>query len=136
MRIDSGPVEADDQLHSVPPAKWGELVEKRRYFLSLELNYDCRCLAQFVRDAEQLWQPLGYRGADDRGRRGYDLEPEESRLAVRWLELNEPESAVGQPEVMARAQRLDADEGVKPLAEGPGNPTRKNKNGDNGVPTR
>lgn len=32
--------------------------------------------------------------ADDLITRGYELEAEEIRLAVRWLELNEPESAI------------------------------------------
>jgi hypothetical protein len=100
VRINSGPVEAENRLHSVPTDKWMDLVEQRRYFMARRLNYDCRCLVQFVRDAEQMWQPLGYEGLDDLVRRGYDLEPEEIRLAVRWLELNEPESAVGLPAVL------------------------------------
>ena len=68
------------------------------------LNYDCRCLVRFVRDAEEMYPVLGYESADDLIRRGYELEPEEIHLAVRWLELNEPEVAVGLPEGKAKAK--------------------------------
>lgn len=102
VRIDSGPIEADYLLREVPQSKWRDLVSKRRDFLARRLGYDCRCLVQFVRDAEEMWEHLEYDSRDHLVRDGYGLEPEEIDLAVRWLQLNEPESAVGIGEVLAR----------------------------------
>src|SRR5262245_46877154 len=115
VRVNSGPPDPTSPLRYIAEDRWGELVSLRRDFLIVNLGYDCRNLVQFVREAEQMWQVLGYESADDLIRRGYDLEPEEIRLAVRWLELNPPPHAVGLEEAKTRAQRMAADEGVKAI---------------------
>lgn len=111
VTIDSGPVEAEDLLRSVPQDKWRELMLARRRFLEIKLSYDCRCLVQFVNDAELMFSALGFESADAMIREGYALKAEEIRLAVEWLELNPPADPIGLPDVAkraARAQELDA----------------------------
>ena len=46
-------------------------------------------------------EELGYADRDDLLATGYDLVPEEIELAVRWLELNDPDYAIGIEEVRA-----------------------------------
>lgn len=106
VRIDSGPLVPEHPLRLIPSSRWKELVSVRRDWLSTRLNYDCRCLVEFVKDAEEMFTLLGYDSADQLISYGYQLEPEEVHLAVRWLELNEPESAVGMGEVLTRAQAV------------------------------
>jgi hypothetical protein len=101
VRVNSGTIKADFPLRDVPRDQWETLVSLRRRFLATELTYDCRCLVDFIKEGESLWKPLGYISMDDFITRGYALESEEIRLAVRWLELNEPETPVGLPEVLA-----------------------------------
>ncbi len=106
VRIDSGIIEADLPLREVPVKDWRLLVIKRRTFLDTKLDYDCRCLVQFVKEAEELCKKLPqFRDADHLIAEGYGLKPEEIRLAVRWLELNDPEEAIGLPDKQPMAKR-------------------------------
>jgi hypothetical protein len=47
----------------------------------------------FVREAEGMWEALGYASADDMIANGYGLDPSEIRLIAEWLEMNAPEEA-------------------------------------------
>jgi hypothetical protein len=98
VKIDSG-IDPLTVLKFVPRRDWARLVDARRYFIFGEFNRDCRKLVEWVSDARQMWRPLGYGSVDDLLRRGYDLNPEEVALVVRWLEMNNPAEAVGLEEV-------------------------------------
>jgi hypothetical protein len=89
--INSGPIEAVDLLRDVPQEKWRELMLARRRFCEVALSYDCRCLVQFIADAEQMYRALGFASAEDMVRRGYALEPEEINIALEWLKHNPPD---------------------------------------------
>jgi hypothetical protein len=86
--IDSGPITAVDLVHHVPRQKWRELMLARRRFCEINLSYDCRCLVQFINDAETMFAELGFKSPDDMILNGYRLEPEEINIAVAWLKLN------------------------------------------------
>jgi hypothetical protein len=96
VTLDSGPPEASCLLRDVPLEQWGELLRARRDFLAVKISYDCRQLVHFMDDALELWRPLGFADADDLIRRGLELEPEEIRLALRWLEINEPQARIAE----------------------------------------
>lgn len=105
VKVDSGPVEATDPLRYVPVERWRDLMLARRQFLEVKVSHDCRCLVEFVTDAEQMFRPLGFKSPEAMIRDGYGLEPEEVEIAVRWLELNHPEEPVGLPDALLRAKR-------------------------------
>jgi hypothetical protein len=98
VRIDSG-INPLTVLKFVPRRDWARLVDARRYFIFCEFNRDCRKLVEWVGDAKELWRPLGYASVEDLLGRGYDLNPEEVALVVRWLEINNPAEAIGLEEV-------------------------------------
>jgi hypothetical protein len=129
VTIDSGPPEASCLLREVPQERWQELLLARRRFLAVRISYDCRELVHFIKDAHEMWEPLGYANVDDLIQNGLELEPEEIRIAVRWLELNEPESAIGLPEVQTRAQKAQAAAlaNPEPVRQTAGNPTGANQ---------
>jgi hypothetical protein len=83
VTIDSGAVEAGQRLRSVPRARWRELMVARRHFLEVRLPYDCRCLVQFVNDAELMYRALGFESVEQMIEDGYGLEPAEIKIAVR-----------------------------------------------------
>jgi hypothetical protein len=91
VTIDSGPIAADDRLHDVPKHKWHDLMLARRQHLEIRLNYDCRCLVEYVNDAEMMFLELGFASAEAMIRDGYNLKPEEVALAIEWLKLNPSE---------------------------------------------
>jgi hypothetical protein len=97
--VDSGPVTATLKLRQVPQEKWLDLMWVRRDFMQRRLGYDCRCLVEFIADAEIMYGPLGYESADNMIRDGYDLSPEEIRVAVEWLKLNPPDEPISLPAV-------------------------------------
>lgn len=114
VRIDQG-IQATFLLECVPRARWKELVNARRTFAAVHITNDCRCLLEWLQDAEKMWKPLGYKSADDLISNGYKLHPEEIRLAADWLKVNDPNYAIGLPAVVNKAQQA-ARENKEPLA--------------------
>ena len=94
VSVNSGEVTAALLARDVPVAKWPELIEKRQWHCQVTLTADCREVALFVKEAEEMWSALGYQSADDLIASGYGLEPDEIRLVAAWLELNDPDEAV------------------------------------------
>ena len=89
--IDSGPVDAEDQLRTVPESQWRELMRARRSFLAVRLPHDCRCLLEFADDAEKMWAPLGFADVEDFIKHGLDLDPQQVAWAVDGLKRMEPD---------------------------------------------
>src|SRR6516162_5323178 len=109
--IDSGPLLATDRLWIVPREKWSDLLRLHATFVKRNLTYDCRCLVQFVRDADEMFPALGFSSADDLIRNGLELVPAETRAAVDWLKVNDPKEAMAYEAVKergARAQEINA----------------------------
>jgi hypothetical protein len=115
--IDSGPVTATLPLREVPREKWRDLMLARRSFLAIKLSHDCRCLVEFVNDAETMHSELNYATAEDMIRDGYGLEPPEIAIAVRWLQLNPPPEPIALKTAIKLGKREIGIEGGKP---GPG----------------
>jgi hypothetical protein len=132
VTINSGPIEADDQLRHVPRGKWRELMLARRQFLEIKLSYDCRCLVQFVNDAQEMFGELGFETPEALIRDGYGLEPDEVAVAVEWLRLNPPEEPIKYKLAIffgRRAQDLAADPDVRPAAQHGGDRTEQGADG-------
>lgn len=104
VTINSGPVEAEDKLRYVPRDKWRELMLARRRFLEVQLSYDCRCLVQFVNDAQEMYAELGFANPDAMILDGYGLEPKEIGVAVEWLTLNPPKEPISLERVTVLAR--------------------------------
>lgn len=102
VSIDSGPLEATDQLRHVPQQSWRDLMVLRRDFMHINLSHDCRCLIRFIEDAKQMFPVLGFASTEDMIRRGLDLEPAEIDIAVEWLKINPP----NEPIPLAHAVKL------------------------------
>jgi hypothetical protein len=116
VSIDSGPVDPTDSFASTPRDKWKMLVWEKRDFLSTRLNYDCRCLVEFCQEANAVWQELGYESAADMVRNGYELDPQEIEIAVAWLKINEPDSAIGIGDIKAKV--AEAKVAAKTVSQG------------------
>jgi len=89
VRIDSGPVEATSLCRVYEQAKWPELMQQRKYFIKRVITYDCWMLSRFVKEAEEMHVVCGFATPEEMIRNGYELEPEEMRIAAAWLGLND-----------------------------------------------
>lgn len=67
----------------------------KRDFLRRSITFDCRSLLEFIQDAEEMWQELGFDSAEHMIREGYELDPIEVQYALDWLKVKAPEEAVG-----------------------------------------
>jgi hypothetical protein len=128
--IDSGPLTATMKLRDVPQAEWHHLMLKRQTFVKVHLTRDCRCLVQFVGDAERMAGPLGFKDADDFIERGLKLDPAEIRLAVDWLKINRPDEAIPK-DVVVKLAKHGGDRRSEQARENQGsNPTLKKRGRD------
>ena len=100
--IDSGNPEAPDRFAETPKDRWLSLMLEKRRFIETNINFDCRCLVEFVAEAEDVWEELGFDSAADMIRNGYLLDPVEIELAVAWLKHNEPDAAVAIGDVKSK----------------------------------
>ena len=94
VRIDSGTPAAWQRPCDIPKDKWFFLMEEKRSFIQTNIPYDCRCLLEFVQDANEMWKELGFKSAQDTISNGYYLDPVEVDLAYEWLLIQSPETAV------------------------------------------
>lgn len=93
-RIDSGPLEADMPASLVPRESWKELLRLRMWFVKVKLPYDCRNLVQFVDEAGEMYEALGFKNSKDLIQRGLELSPKEIKHALAWLRITKPEHPV------------------------------------------
>ncbi len=112
VMINSGPIEATQHLDSVPELMWVDLMRVRRDHLHTRLNYDCRCLAEFIEDAQIMHAKLGFASARDLVRDGFHLEPDEASRAVdviqRLLKSKQPPLII-RSEAMGPVDRCTSD---------------------------
>jgi hypothetical protein len=94
VRIDSGIPAAWQRPCDIPKDKWFFLMQEKRSFIQTNIPYDCRCLLEFVQDANEMWEELGFKSAQDMISNGYYLDPVEVDLAYEWLSIQNPETAV------------------------------------------
>ena len=104
--INSGAPEADDRPDRIPKDKWRDLMWVKRDFAKTRIKYDCRCLLEFVQDAEIMWQELGFESAEDMICNGYELDMAEVDFALAWLELKDPGEAVPFREAVKEGRKI------------------------------
>lgn len=93
VTINSGPPDPAHRPTEQPREKWRMLMWVKRDFLRRSITYDCRSLLEFVQDAENMWQELGFKSAEDMIVNGYELDPYEIELAFIWLTIKAPGEA-------------------------------------------
>jgi hypothetical protein len=126
VTIETGPVDHEDQMASVPRERWKELLIVRRCYIETRFDYDCRCLVQYVAEAEQFHQELGYESTDRMLEEELGLQPEWCHIALEWLRHErpaEPISAarlgeIGQQYAQMRLDQIEAAPGRRPYAPG------------------
>ena len=89
VSINSGPLEATDRPSAIPKEKWRFLMRGKRSFLNVQIKYLCKCLLDFIQDAEEMWEELGYTSRDDMLVNGYELDLSEVELATQWLKIKD-----------------------------------------------
>jgi uncharacterized tellurite resistance protein B-like protein len=96
VKINTGEAYHEDRLAEAPREKWEAILAERRYYLKTNIDYDCRCLVQYVAEAEEFYAELGYDSAEALVQQAYEIQPEQAWAAVAYLEGRQ---AAGLPDV-------------------------------------
>lgn len=106
VTINTGEAYHEDRLAEAPREKWGAIIAERRYYLETNIDYDCRCLLQYVTEAEQFYAELGYDSAEAMVQEAYGIQPEQAWAAVAYLQGRQAAGPVGLAEAAAAARPL------------------------------
>jgi hypothetical protein len=113
VSINTGGVCHEDKLSDTPREQWPALLRERRMYIETQFEYDCRCIVQYLAEAEEFHEELGYESADDMIQQELLIRPEWVRIAVDWLTQQDRPDPVPQSELnaaieIAKAQPLAA----------------------------
>ena len=85
IKINKGDAYHEDRLSESPRERWAAIIDQRRYYLETNIDYDCRCLVQYVTEAEIFYAELGYSSAEEMVLGAYCIKPEQAWAAVAYL---------------------------------------------------
>jgi hypothetical protein len=130
VSINTGPVDYRDQMKQVSRFKWRELFIKRQQYIHTEFEHGCECVIDWLAEAEEFHEELGYGSADEMLEKELEIPPDWVRMAAAVLEAtgqNLSKSEVDQALAAQRsAQAALALEGTfaeagRPAADNPDN---------------
>ncbi len=86
VSINTGPVDYRDQLNKSPKEKWSTIFSERRLYIGAEFQHGCRCVIDWLAEAEEFHSELGYESADEMLQEELNILPVWVRMAVSVLE--------------------------------------------------
>lgn len=86
VTINTGPVDYRDRLDKNPKDKWSTIFSERRLYISAEFQHGCRCVIDWLAEAEAFHSVLGYKSADEMLREELNIPPDWVRMAAAVLE--------------------------------------------------
>lgn len=86
VSIETGPVDYRDQLSRTPKEKWASVFSERRLYIGAEFQHGCRCVIDWLAEAEEFHFELGYESADEMLQEELNIPPDWVRMAATVLE--------------------------------------------------
>jgi len=86
VSINKGPVDYRDQMKQVGRLKWRELFIKRQQYIHTEFEHGCECVIDWLAEAEEFYEELGYASADEMLEKELEIPPDWVRMAAAVLE--------------------------------------------------
>jgi hypothetical protein len=105
ISVNTGGVYHEDRLADTPREQWPALLRERRMYIETQFEYDCRCIVQYLAEAEDFYQELGYDSADQMIHEELLIKPEWVRIAVDWLKQEQRPEPVTKSEVELALRR-------------------------------
>ena len=88
VSINTGPVDYRDQLRKSPKEKWATIFSERRLYIGAEFQHGCECVIDWLAEAEEFHDELGYESADEMLRVELNIPPDWVRMAAAVLEAS------------------------------------------------
>lgn len=105
MNVNTGGVYHEDRLADTPREQWPALLRERRMYIETQFEYDCRCIVQYLAEAEDFFEELGYDSADQMIQEELLIKPEWVRIAVDWLKQEQRPEPVTKIEIEVALRR-------------------------------
>ena len=105
VSINTGGLCHEDKLSDTPREQWPALLRERRMYIETQFEYDCRCIVQYLAEAEEFYQELGYDSADQMIHEELLIKPEWVRIAVDWLKQEQRPEPVTKIEIEVALRR-------------------------------
>ena len=86
VSINTGPVDYRDRLDKSPKSKWSTIFSERRLYIGAEFQHGCRCVIDWLAEAEAFHSELGYKSADEMLEEELNIPPDWVRMAAAVLE--------------------------------------------------
>lgn len=86
VSINTGPVDYRDQMKQLERSKWRELFIKRQQYIHTEFEHGCECVIDWLAEAEEFYEELGYSSADEMLEEALEIPPDWVRMAAAVLE--------------------------------------------------
>ena len=88
VSINTGPVDYRDRLEKSPKEKWSTIFSERRLYIGAEFQHGCRCVIDWLAEAEAFHSELGYESADEMLQEELNIQPDWVRMAAAVLEAS------------------------------------------------
>ena len=86
VSINTGPIDYRDQMGQLDRGKWRELFLKRQQYIHTEFEHGCECVIDWLAEAEEFHEELGYSSADEMLKEALQIPPDWVRMAAAVLE--------------------------------------------------
>lgn len=86
VSINTGPIDYRDQMGQLDRNKWRELFIKRQQYIHTEFEHGCECVIDWLAEAEEFHEELGYGSADEMLQKELEIPPDWVRMAAAVLE--------------------------------------------------
>lgn len=86
VSINTGPIDYRDHMRQLDRMKWRELFIKRQQYIHTEFEHGCECVIDWLAEAEEFHEELGYESADEMLEKELEIPPDWVRMAVAVLQ--------------------------------------------------
>ena len=88
VTINTGSVDYRDELRKVAEDQWNAIFSQRRLYIHTEFEHGCECVINWLAEAEEFYERLGFESADQMLLEKLESPPDWVRMAAAVLEAS------------------------------------------------
>ena len=88
VSINTGSADYRDELRKVSEDQWNAIFSQRRLYIHTEFEHGCECVINWLAEAEEFYERLGFESADQMLLEKLEIPPDWVRMAAAVLEAS------------------------------------------------
>ncbi len=88
VTINTGSVDYRDELRKAAEDQWNAIFSQRRLYIHTEFEHGCECVINWLAEAEEFYERLGFESADQMLLEKLEIPPDWVRMAAAVLEAS------------------------------------------------